>query len=129
MRKLITMLVVLALVVCSGVLGAMAAGSAVTVTNSGAYTEIYNVTFSADTDTAYSLAHTLGVAPDEYHLTAIDANCLAVNAGFGLGNIGMPWVNESAISTTAFGLSKHNVQGSATCSVRVVLRRMHSIIK
>ena len=128
MKKIIALLVVLAVVICFGAF-AFGAGSAVTVFNSGAYTEIYNVTFSADTDTAYSLAHTLGSAPDEYHLTALDANCVIVNQGSGLGNIGMPWVNDGAITASAFGLSKNNVQGSATCEVRVVLRVMHSIIK
>lgn len=134
MKKLLTVLLVLAMVLSVGVATGLAAGSASTILD-GTYTEIYNVVFSADTDTYYSLAHSLGATPDEFYLTAIDANCLVFKnaAGAAVGNTAMPYVNSLAtgpdVSSTKIGIAKHSTTESATCAVRVFLRVTHSIIK
>ena len=131
MKKLLTLFMVAILVISFAVVSSFAAGSQVTVLD-GTYTEIYNVTFAADTDTYYSMTHGLGSAPDEFTVTALDANCLsgqtfAVNT---LVNSGMPYINgASDVGASSVGIAKYSATGSKTCRVRVLVRVIHSLIK
>lgn len=127
MRKLLSVCIAMLLVVMM-VSGAFAAVTS-QVGLDGTYSYIANIVFGADSDTYGSLTHGVGGTATEleYTLTPLDANCMiGVNAS-GVVTASLPYVND--ISTTTIGIGKANVQGSATCSVRVTIRQVHSIIQ
>ena len=125
MKKALSAILALVLVLSMSVVG-FAATSQVTVLD-GVYTEIYNVTFGAGTDTFHSMTHGLGALPEMISIVPFDVNCSAVlNVASALGS-GMPYVND--LTTARVGIEKNSIAQSATCVVRVTVQTVHSIIR
>ena len=132
MKKFVSMLLIFALVAFGGVMSyvttSQAATSAVIAVN-GTYTEIYNVTFGADTDVQHNVLHGLGSAPELISVTPMDLNCASVTntAATAVDFGGMPYVSLS--NATGILIGKASSVGSATCWVQVTIQIVHSIIR